>query len=125
MNIRAKTFALGTFLFAALVVADSNIYGQSPTPSPSPASGESAADKSKSEAEAAAQAAKPAATPEADFWKREQMTGDWGGDRSRWKEGGVDLEFKLTQFYQGVASGGISEGSEYNGKFEYTMKLDL
>jgi porin len=35
------------------------------------------------------------------------------------------MEFKLTQFYQGVASGGIRRGSEYNGKFEMTWKFDL
>jgi carbohydrate-selective porin OprB len=53
------------------------------------------------------------------------MTGDWGGTRSRWNEKGIELEFKLTNFSQGVASGALREESEYNGKFEYTMKFDL
>jgi porin len=68
--------------------------------------------------------AKPAPTP-ADFWKQETMTGDWGGVRSRWKEKGIDLEFKLVQFYQGVTSGGVRHDSEYNGKFEMEWKFDL
>ena len=62
---------------------------------------------------------------EPDFWHRETMTGDWGGTRSRWKEKGVELEFKLSQFYQGIASGGVDQDSEYNGKFETTWKFDL
>ncbi len=44
-----------------------------------------------------ADAQEPAATPapEHDFWTQETMTGDWGGTRSRRKEKGIDLEFKL------------------------------
>jgi carbohydrate-selective porin OprB len=56
---------------------------------------------------------------------REELTGDWGGTRGRWKEKGVELEFKLTQFYQGVAAGGLETGSEYNGKFETNFKFDF
>lgn len=68
--------------------------------------------------------ATPAPAPE-DWRTREELTGDWGGTRSRWKEKGVEMEFKLTQFYQGVAEGGIREGSEYNGKFQTVTKFDL
>ncbi len=53
------------------------------------------------------------------------MTGDWGGARSRWKEKGVELEFKTVHFYQATTSGGVSEDSEYNGKFETIWKFDL
>lgn len=53
------------------------------------------------------------------------MTGDWGGTRSRWKEKGIDLEFKLLNFVQGIASGGLSDGVEYTGKFEMEWKFDL
>jgi porin len=70
-------------------------------------------------------AAAPAPAPEPDFWHRETMTGDWGGTRSRWKEKGIDLEFKLINFYQGIASGGTNDNSEYTGKFETTWKFDL
>jgi porin len=53
------------------------------------------------------------------------MTGDWGGDRLRLKAEGLELEFSLTQFYQGVADGGIRRGSEYTGIFKTNFKFDL
>ena len=103
MSIKVRAIALAAILLPALFVPDCCVYGQSPTPSPSSASSDSTVDKTKSDLAAAAQAAapKPDPTPEPDFWHQEKMTGDWGGDRSRWKEEGVELEFKLTQFYQG------------------------
>jgi len=58
-------------------------------------------------------------------WHREAMTGDWGGTRSRWKEKGIELEFKYTSFIQGIASGGTNNNSSYTGKFETTWKFDL
>jgi carbohydrate-selective porin OprB len=72
-----------------------------------------------------AYAQEPAPTPESDFWTRETMTGDWGGTRSRWKEKGIELDFKLSNFVQGVVSGGPGEDTEYNGKFEMEWKFDL
>ena len=56
-----------------------------------------------------AAAAAPTPSPEPDFWHRETMTGDWDGARARMEEKGVELEFKLTNFYQGVASGGTRQ----------------
>src|SRR5678816_1700520 len=53
--------------------------------------------------------ATPDPSPEPDFWHQETMTGDWGGTRSRWKEKGIDLEFKYVGIFQGIASGGTSE----------------
>jgi porin len=53
------------------------------------------------------------------------MTGDWGGDRLRLKEEGLEIDLSLTQFYQGVAAGGIRRSSEYNGVFKIDFKLDL
>ncbi len=35
------------------------------------------------------------------------------------------MDFKFTQFYQGVAAGGIRTGSEYNAIFETAFKFDL
>lgn len=127
MYTAARAFAIATIVLATLLVPERIGYAQEPAPSPSPDSTSSAStpDKANQEAQAANAAAKPAPTSESDFWTRETMTGDWGGNRSRWKEGGVELEFKLTNFFQGVASGGLRQDSEYNGKFEYKMKLDL
>ena len=54
-------------------------------------------------------ATKPTPDPPTDFWTQETMTGDWGGTRSSWKEKGIDLQFKLSNFVQGVASTGLKE----------------
>src|SRR5204862_6234714 len=102
-------------------------FAQGPDPLPTASPTAATSDKTKSESGVASdsQEAKPAATPEPDFWHRETMTGNWGGTRTRWKESGVELEFKLSQFYQGVAVGGIRHDSEYNGKFQTIAKFDL
>ena len=111
---------------AILLTAVSVIYGQSPTPSPA-TSTTPTAEKVKNDQQAATSSAAAPATPEPDpdFWTQQEFTGDWGGTRSRWKEKGIELEFKLSNFFQGVASGGLQEEFEYNGKFEFVMKFDL
>ncbi len=114
------------------------VAAQSPAQAPTPAARERVADKAKSDGENAPQAAAhapaqaPAQAPVPGFWEQEEMTGDWGGTRTKWKEKGVELEFALTQFYQGVASGGTRDDvgnlrheSEYNGKFQTMFKFDL
>jgi porin len=53
------------------------------------------------------------------------MTGEWGGIRSRLAESGVELEFKASQFVQGVADGGIDTGTVGNGKFQTGFEFDL
>ena len=130
MNIKARAIARAAIFLAALFVPDAGLYGQSPTPSPSHISVSSVAttDKVKSDAKATAaslQEEEPTPTPEPDFWHQEELTGDWGGTRSRWKEKGVELEFKLSQFYQGVTRGGLRRDTEYNGKFQTVTKFDL
>ncbi len=118
MNTKARAFVLATVLLTALSVTGSETYAQEPTPTPSLAS-------AATDAGAAPQTAAPAPAPEPDFWHREELTGDWDGKRSQWKEKGFEMEYKLTQFYQGVASGGLRRGSEYNGKFQTEFKFDL
>jgi porin len=63
--------------------------------------------------------------PPKDFWTQDGLTGDWGGVRSGLKKHGFDMSFRLTQFFQGVADGGIDTNSEYNGKFQTEFKFDL
>ena len=53
------------------------------------------------------------------------MTGEWGGTRSRWKEKGIDLEFKYVGIFQSIASGGTDERSSLTNKLETTWKFDL
>lgn len=115
MNHRIRAKLISLLFLSTLFAINSAVRAQDPAPSPSP---ESAAPKPEP-------AAAAAPTPEPDFWHQEEMTGDWDGTRSRWKKKGVELEFKLTQFYQGVASGGIRNDSEYNGKFQTRFKFDL
>jgi porin len=127
MNTRITRSAIATVSLLILFVIGSEVYCQAPTPSPTPTAREAAATNASGAAENAPKvtAAAPAPAPEPDFWHRETMTGDWGGTRARWKEKGIDLEFKLTNFYQGIASGGTNHQSEYTGKFETTWKFDL
>jgi len=56
---------------------------------------------------------------------QEELTGDWGGLRTQWKDNGVVLDSSLTQFYQGVASGGTETGSEYNGIAQVKLESDF
>src|SRR5258705_9952717 len=120
MNIKIKPSLVVTIFGIALFGFAARAYGQDPTPTPTPAAREAVATDRKGADEKVRKvaAASPAPAPEPDFWHQETMTGDWGGTRSRWKEKGVELEFRQTNFYQGVASGGIRQSSEYNGKFE-------
>jgi porin len=134
MNIKVKACIVATIFLTALFVFESEVYSQTPTPPPTPAAREPVADKAKSEGENAPKVAphSPAQAPIPGYWGQEEATGDWGGTRTRWKEKGVELEFSLTNFYQGVASGGArdNEGklihdSEYTGKFQTAFKFDL
>jgi porin len=67
----------------------------------------------------------PAQQPGPDFFHQEQLTGDWNGARTTWKNKGVELASSLTQFYQGVSSGGTGTSSEYNGTAQALLKFDL
>ena len=124
MYTTARAFAVATIFVTVMLVPERISYAQDPTPSPKPVASTAEKVKSDPQEPANAAAAKPA-EPEPDFWHQETMTGDWGGTRSRWKEKGVELVFKQTNFVQGVASGGLRESSVYNGKFEMWWKFDL
>jgi porin len=66
------------------------------------------------------------AAPKADqsIWARDKMTGDWGGSRPKLTELGFDAEFRLTQYYQGVTSGGVDTNGEYGGTMDYRLNID-
>lgn len=122
MNTKARALVIAALFVTALCATKAEVRGQSPSPSPVSAASPAAAE---TKAAAKADAAAPAPAPEPDIWHQEELTGDWGGTRSRWKEKGFEMEYKLTQFYQGVASGGLRESSEYNGVFQTEFKFDL
>ncbi|HEY0460821.1 MAG TPA: carbohydrate porin [Pyrinomonadaceae bacterium] len=132
MNVKLKADFIALILMTALFVIKPDVSAQQAKPSPSPpspSSSETIAKNEKSETQKTATpvtpAPTPAATPEPDFWNQEELTGDWGGTRSRWKEKGFEMEFSLTQFFQGTAAGGIRRESEYNGKFKTKFKFDF
>ena len=124
MNIGTPHACAIRIFMTVLLCCGAQVSSQELQPSPTPQVAESAATPNGA-AEKAAITATPAPSPEADFWHRETMTGDWGGTRTRWKESGVDLDFKLTHFYQAVTAGGTRHDNAYNGKFESTWKFDL
>jgi porin len=59
-----------------------------------------------------------------DFWNRPQLTGDWGGLRPDLSKHGIDIDLRLSQYYQGVASGGVNQTAEYGGTMDYRVNLD-
>jgi hypothetical protein len=61
----------------------------------------------------------------AGFLEQEELTGNWGGARARWKDKGVVLDSSLTQFYQGVSAGGTETGSEYNATAQAKLEFDF
>ena len=44
-----------------------------------------------------------------DFWTRSQLTGDWFGSRTKLAENGFSFFGDLTQYYQGVTTGGQAQ----------------
>src|SRR5262245_62825738 len=136
MSIRINPFVQAIILFAGLLFLDSEVYSQDQTQSsPIAAVQQQVVDKPKSGPQPAKQqtaAAKPPANtppqPKPDFWHQEEATGDWDGVRSNWKEKGVELKFSLTQFFQGIANGGLDNQAghtEYNGIFKTDFKFDF
>jgi porin len=111
-------------IFVATLGTECRVNGQEPSASPTPVRQANNQDKtSKESATAPPVASVPAPAPS--FWTQETMTGDWGGTRSRWKEKGVELEFKYVGIYQGIASGGTDEKNSLTNKLETTWKFDL
>jgi porin len=53
------------------------------------------------------------------------LTGDWHGVRPRMAESGLTFEGELTQFYMGVAHGGVREAFNYAGHGDYRLNADF
>jgi porin len=60
------------------------------------------------------------------LWTRDTITGDWGGSRTKLTELGLDMEFRFSQFYQDVTSGGVdsSGNGAYGLKFNTWVNID-
>jgi porin len=65
------------------------------------------------------------ATGEPDnIWKRKKLFGDLYGLRSDLAEHGISLDFRLSQYYQAVTSGGVNTNGAYGGKLDYLLNVD-
>lgn len=56
---------------------------------------------------------------------RPVLTGDWHGFRSLLAEHGITFQGDVTQYYQGVTSGGLQQRFEYGGHADYVINADL
>ncbi|HSQ54143.1 MAG TPA: hypothetical protein VLM40_00230, partial [Gemmata sp.] len=63
----------------------------------------------------------PTPTWSGNFWKRSQLTGDWFGSRRRLAEDGLSFFGDLTQYYQGVTTGGRAQRFAYGGRGDYLL----
>jgi porin len=60
-----------------------------------------------------------------DVWNRDLFTDDWGGMRTYLHDHGIDISLRLSQYGQGVASGGVDKNGEYGGTMDYRVNADL
>ena len=74
-------------------------------------------------AQAAADSAESKPATES-IWTRDKLTGVWGGLRSDLTKHDINIDLRLTQYYQGVTNGGRDTNSEYGGTLDYRVKLE-
>ena len=60
-----------------------------------------------------------------EVWEREKFSGDWEGLRTKLQDRGIDIGLRLSQYGQGVASGGVDPNGEYGGRMDYRVNADL
>jgi porin len=58
------------------------------------------------------------------IWTRDKLGGDWGGLRSDLGKHGISIDFRLSQFYQEVTSGGVDTNGEYGRKLDAWFNID-
>lgn len=59
-----------------------------------------------------------------DLGDRPFLLGSVGGTRDQLAGSGIGVNVYSTQFYQGVASGGVNKEFDYNGRLDYLMNVD-
>jgi porin len=99
------------------------VQAQQATTNPSSTISQPTSSKDKAEKEQSTLTAASSPEPET-VWSRESLTGNWAGIRKRWEEQGVKFELSWTNFFQGVASGGLETGFTYGGKLTGELILD-
>jgi porin len=55
---------------------------------------------------------------------RSQLSGDWAGLRTGLAESGITFFGDVTQYYQGMASGGLVQQFRYGGRGDYLVDVD-
>jgi porin len=60
-----------------------------------------------------------------DFSERAYLTGNWGGMRDSLAAKGIQFEANYRQYGQGVADGGIERGTNWGGKADFKLRMDL
>jgi porin len=60
-----------------------------------------------------------------DLSTRSQLSGDWFGVRDDLAAAGVTFLGDITQYYQGVTTGGLAQRFEYGGRGDYLLDLDF
>lgn len=59
-----------------------------------------------------------------DIWERPYLLGSAGGTRDQLAANGISVNVYSTQFYQGVASGGVKQDFDYSGRMDYLVNVD-
>ena len=59
-----------------------------------------------------------------DLWERPYLLGSVGGTRDQLAANGIGINVYSTQFYQGVASGGVRQEFDFSGRMDYLMNVD-
>jgi len=125
MPISARVLVLST-VWMATPLPTAVVRGQQPTASSVGApTGAIALSAARHDEVSASQGASAKPAPAPDFFHQDTLTGDWNGTRTTWKNKGVDFASSLTQFYQGVSSGGTGTSSEYNGTAQAKVGFDF
>jgi porin len=66
----------------------------------------------------------PAPPWSGDLWTRSQLSGDWFGSRDNLAAGGVTFFGDITQYYQGVTTGGLARQFAYGGRGDCLVDFD-
>lgn len=65
-----------------------------------------------------------AGTETGDFWRRTQLTGDWGGMRTNLARRGFFFDLYSTSSYQDTASGGTKTGNAFMQNTQLSINID-
>ncbi|HVW02424.1 MAG TPA: carbohydrate porin [Planctomycetaceae bacterium] len=66
----------------------------------------------------------PAAPWSGDLWTRSRLSGGWAGARDQLAANGITFWGDITQYYQGVTTGGRAQRFAYGGRGDYLIDLD-